>query len=294
MKKALRPFVCLFCLFLLQPVMAAGQETLFLPEKVILGESRLEKADLASPLMPEPLPEERRPLATVSPEPPPFTFHAIKVCVGNQHNLSANFSGQRNDNYLQMEIRRWKTAPFPEAAKDLSAGFGIKKMTTSALLNLNLSAGHLWDAPAVQKKNGAFVPAALPETGYLAGTFSVTAYPAGNFRPYLTAQHLFFNNRSSGRIELLLPEWTARAGFTAQINPDLGLSLFLDYRPPVGYGKGTESPEQCLPGLALNYRLTSRNYLSLQAFNVTNRQYRVLPGRYGPGTTVTIACQTFF
>ncbi len=294
---SLKKVTCFYLLFffILCPFRLSAQnnnETLQLPERVILGEDKTLTTTFS--FREETGPDTGLSLKEVAAKLPSISFSRITVSAGTQENFLVAFSRQQRANLsFGAEINRAVTEPFTKPAQELSFSVEYKKMVRRGILNFSFSVAQLWNLPASKKTVGGCVPAALSEGKKAVVNFEAAFFPEKPLSARASLARHFLDVKNEPDTEAVWPDWSAETGVTAKLNLKTAFTLFLEYR--FGYDNpAVEIQEMCLPGASLSYQLKPNNVISLTVRNLTDQRLEILPGYFGPGLTANLSYSRSF
>lgn len=271
-------------LFLLRPLTLPAQnnEAVRLPERVIIGEDKAPVTVFS--FRNETLPDTSLSSKTISPMLPSLSFSNLTATVGNQDNIGVSFFRQNDIWSLGVAANQQEIKPFPETVKELSLSVSRKKMVRAGILEFSFAVAGLWDLPASRKSGTRFIPAAISESREAKISLATAFGPDRPLGARFSIDYRLLEGNDRNGLDAIWPRWSAEAGITAKVNPKTGLTFFLDC--PFDYNnRAVKIDGMCLPGVSLNYQWLPNNVITVTVKNLTGRQYEILPGYSGPGTT---------
>ncbi len=281
-------------LFFLNPLTLPAQnnnETLQLPERIILGEDRTSTTVFS--FREEAGPDTALSSQEISTRLPSLSSSSLTVSAGTQENVALSFSRQDGNWSLGATASQSGMEPFPEPVRKLSLSVGRKKMVRRGILDFSFSVAQLWDLPAGKKSGSDFIPAALAEGKEAVVKLGAAFFPERPLSARVSLACHFLDAKDDGEIKAVWPAWSAEFGVTAKLNLKTGLTLFLDC--PFGYDNpAVETQGMCLPGAALNCQLRPNDAVTLTVRNLTDQRFEILPGYFGPGITANLNYSRFF
>ncbi|MFH2069049.1 MAG: hypothetical protein ABII89_06270 [Candidatus Omnitrophota bacterium] len=287
-------YFCLMLFFILYPLRLTAQnnnESLQLPERVILGEDRT--STTVFPFREETRPDTPLSLKEISAKLPPLLFSGVTVRAGSQKNFAVSFSRQSSNWSLGTIASQAGMEPFPEPVQELSLAISRKKMVRPGILDFSFSVARLWNLPASKKAGADFIPATLAEGKEAVISVGAAFFPERPLSARVSVACHFLDAKDDTEMKAVWPAWSVAAGITAKLNLKTGLTIFLDC--PFSYDNpAVEIQGMYLPGASLNYQLRPNNAVTLTVRNLTDQRFEILPGYFGPGITANLSYSRSF
>jgi len=281
-------------LLFLHPLTLLAQnnnETLQLPERIILGEDRTSTTVFS--FREETSPDTALSSQEISTRLPSLSFSSLTVSAGTQENVAMSFSRQGSNWSLGATASQSGMEPFPEPVRKLSLSAGRSKMVRRGILDFSFSVAQLWNVPASKKSGVVFVPAAIAEGREAVVKFGAAFFPERPLSARVSLACHFLDAKDDTEMKAVWPAWSAEFGVTAKLNLKTGLTIFLDC--PFGYDNpAVEIQGMYLPGASLNYQLRPNNAVTLTVRNLTDQRFEILPGYFGPGLTANLSYSRSF